>query len=372
LKLDAGDLIALCEVGEPAGVVAGPGTATTLPPLQPVQPVDGVSTTATLGPAVPLASIDRPVPPRPAVRPRRPIDIALVLNGNVQYSEEIARGFTDRLERLLDDTHRCPRFEVARIDPWTGAPHGDAMRELLDRFASGAPEYMVSIGTQPTLAAAPFARRMCLPLIFAGVTDPVAAGIVKTLDADACRGRIAGVTYGLSVEYRLRFLALAFPGKRIGFLWSQDHPQDVTFRDEIATLCRHGLFDARQFPLLELNGLQITPEIEASADLFFGHFHLNANFRALSRSTQKPIVGVNTGDVRRDAAASLGNDDRALGETAAEQVLFRHLQFGVALCDIPIIVPNSARFGVNLAVLRKKGLSIDPAGLAMASEIIDW
>lgn len=304
---------------------------------------------------------------------RRVVNIGLVLNGDVQYSHEICRGFQDALEHSLRTSRFCPRIEQTSVSPESTRSKKNAthLYELLARFAAGRPDYLVTIGTQPTVTTMPLARSLSVPFIFIGVTDPVAAGVVPSLRADPARGEVAGVAYGLSTELRMRFLSSAFLTKRIGFIWSSAYSQDQVVKDEIERLCAAGAFDPEQFVLIHTKRTQLTARQERSADVFFGHFHLNANFAEFARSTSKPLVGVNTGDVRRDAVASTGHDDRELGSAAAKQILIRHLMRGVALSDMDIICPDTARFAVNLPALKARRISISPTAYNMASEVIE-
>ncbi|MFT3711952.1 MAG: ABC transporter substrate binding protein [Archangium sp.] len=279
------------------------------------------------------------------------VDVAVVLNGDAEYARTIEDAFKSRLRELLAPTGLAPRFERTIGSPGSSdrdfAANQGAVRELLERFER-PPALLFTIGTQVSVDALRLHRDK-LPIVFAGVTDPVASGLVSSMDGDKRRGNIAGVSYA-TPENALRFLSTTFPDARLGYLYDAQIAQDVIVRDRIAKFSHE-------------SGIAVTPIEHAQAvpreiDVVFGWYYVNANFAQLSRTLAVALVAGNEADMTRGAVALVANNDIDSGRRAAEQIVVPWLMGKKALYEIPILRCDSPLRGVNIKAAQRYGLRV--------------
>jgi predicted acylesterase/phospholipase RssA/ABC-type uncharacterized transport system substrate-binding protein len=314
-------------------------------------------TTLLMIPAVSLLSatfavgfgISRIVQYRPQLE-QRVLNVAVVLNGDVEYTKTAARAAQHELQASLNNTSY-----VARVELSTGYPEEEkspanqsVFQEIVARFES-TPDYLVTIGTQVSI----FGKQNYLgkiPLIFSAVTDPIDSGLVKKFDADRSRGNIGGVAYG-DVIGGVRFLENLFPGARLGFYYSSLFRQDKVVASRIANCCHEVLLiDDEQNPL-RTNKMR-------NIDLLFGWYYLDKEFVKVRSGFSGAIVAGNESDMTRGAVAMLANNDEEVGALAIKSVLLPNLIGGKGLADIPIVTVKTRTFGINKTLARRHGLTI--------------
>jgi hypothetical protein len=286
------------------------------------------------------------------IAPTTPVRIAFVRNGDATYTREVQRGFTERTDALLNGSRYVAVYEEADgvAEASRDAENQAVFDDLLTWFGGGnAPDYLVTIGTQ----VSQFAKRHYLgrlPIIFVAVTDPIRNDLVSHFEPDVTRGDICGVTFGVSTIARLSFIADAFPGMRLGFIYNPDFLQDVAVRDQVLALAPTMSPPMAIVPI-GVREPKLSDEQLASADLFFGWDYLNREFPQFADRYDKPFVGLTVSDGMRSAIAAVGNvDDKHLGAVAAEKILVPNLLTGVPLHAIPIQSPEAPLFTFNKAV----------------------
>jgi hypothetical protein len=283
----------------------------------------------------------------------RVLNIAVVLNGNAEYTDTALRAFDHELGLRLANTDFVPRIEMAQGRPEANKEQENKaiFHELIARF-SGTPDYLVTIGTQVSI----FARNNYLgqiPLIFISVTDPVDAGLVKSFDADRTRGNIAGVAYG-DINAGVQFLHRVFPGARLGFYYSSNIRQDKFVAGRLANCCPEvSSFDGVQMP--QMNNI----------DLLFGWYYLDQDFLSVKSRFSGAVVAGNEANMTRGAVAMLADNDEETGSLAVSKILLPNLANGVGLGDMPVLRVTTKKFAINKTVARIHGLTVAatlPAG----------
>lgn len=300
---------------------------------------------------------------------RKPIHFAVILNGDVPYTQDILQGFRSEVDETLKRTNFIARFETAigYAEKGKDRENDAVFKSLLKKFPD-KPDYLVTIGTQ----VSEFAVENYLndiPIIFIGVTDPVKSGLVKTLDKDHKRGNIAGVVYGVPAQMYLDFYAQAFPGKTFGYIYNSNYHQDVIFRDKILGLASKMEPPVHVVPI-EVNRPQLTEEQQNSADIFIGKYYVSSNLQEFISTSTKPLVGFNTRNINEDEIVVFGSDDVELGKIAAKQIVLPNLVQRTALSDLPILVPTKPAIGVNLKAARKYGVTVSKQAIDRAQRII--
>ncbi len=277
-------------------------------------------------------------PPAPPATPgKRLVHIGLVLNGDMPYSRRLMETFRSKVEELLDPTLHFPHFEVAHGCPESGEEAEQKNRavfnELLSRFGR-PPMYLVTFGTEVSVYA--HRRHSTIPLIFVGVTDPHASGLIPLPGDGQTRGLIAGATYGKDMNDRVAVIARLFPQARLGFVYNSALAQDRIALEKTRAAVRM-MTPSPMLIEIETRQPALTPQQLGSADVFFGWSYLTQNFGQFARDAHKPFVGVSLEDVLRFAVAAVSADESEIGRRAASEILVKNLIEGVPLRDMDIL-----------------------------------
>lgn len=291
------------------------------------------------------------------------IRIGMLLNGDAGYARNIAIGFRARADVLTRDSKIALHFKESFGSPLASADADNdrAVRELEAAFPAPL-SYIVTIGT----GVSEYVHKKVKPSaphIFVGVTDPIASGLVQTLDRDALRGNIGGTTYSPPVDLTVRFFLDAFPTKRFGFVYCREYPQDSYFLDTVQKIGSDRIV-GMEATSVEAGGW---PALPAGIDILFGRHFAYTRLAALERHYDRPFVGFTAENLGNGAVLTYGPNATAIGEMAAELVLIPSLLRSVALRDIPIVVPLGTSIGVNEGAARAYQLSIPAELLARAS-----
>jgi len=300
---------------------------------------------------------------------KKPIQFAVVINGDVPYTQDIYQGFRSAVDEMFKGTSYIAHFENAVGYAETGkdSENKTVFDSVLSSFSS-KPDYLVTIGTQ----VSEFADRSYLndiPIIFIGVTDPVKSHLVQHLGSDVHRGNIGGVVYGVPAQMYLDFYAEALPGKMFGFIYNPKYHQDVIFKDKLLELASKM---SPPFPIvpIEVDHPELTAAQQSLADIFFGKYYVASHLKQFTSRSSKPIVGFNTRTINEDEILVFGCDDVELGRMAAQQIVLPNLLQHVALSDLPILVPSSPSIGVNLKAARRFGITVSKSAISKAQRVV--
>jgi ABC-type uncharacterized transport system substrate-binding protein len=309
--------------------------------------------------------------PAPIYENRRLVKIALVLNGDHSYTRDIEMGIRSGLETGLANSPYEPLVETA-----VGAAResGDEenrkiFQDVISRLPDGSADYLVTVGT----GVSRFAYREYLgkiPIIFAGVTDPVASGLVRTDEADPHRGAIAGVDYGLSHIERVKLFAEFFPGKKFGYIYHPDYNSDVVVKDKLARELTN--LKGIEVVFIVVNEPHLTPDQEQLADIFFGHYYVQWNLKFFLAGARKPFRGgTNPDNLKRGSMMVIGNDDdKNIGKIVANKILLPNLLQGKPLHGIAIQRYKNMKIGLNLKMFKKYDIAV-PISLRGKAKIIE-
>ena len=215
-----------------------------------------------------------------------------------------------------------------------------------------------------------------IPIVFFGVGDPVAAGLVDSLARPG--GNITGFTTIAAVlaGKRLELLKETIPKlSRVAVLWD---PQDPSSAQQ---------WKESQLPAREL-GLQLHSMEVSSADKYESAFKEATKARsaalavtpsALAISNQKRIADLATKNrlpaiyPRGDFVASGGlmsyGADRTEPYRRAASMVDKILK-GAKPADLPVEQPTKFEFIINLKAAKQIGLTIPPNVLVRADKVI--
>jgi putative ABC transport system substrate-binding protein len=283
----------------------------------------------------------------------------------------LLRPFSQRLQELgyAKDKNLILDYRSAE-----GAP--ERLAQLAAELVQANPDVLVAgFGTVAAKAAAAATKN--IPVVFSSVGDPVGAGLVLSL------GRPGANVTGLSGQAnetaakQLQILEDLVPGKRtVAVLLNPDSP----FTALALRVVRSAATDSKQ-PLVVFEARtadQVSASIEAA--IRAGAAGLLTLDDPLLLSMRRKIVELvavarlPTVDGIRDypvagGLTSYGPDQRQISRRAADYV--DKLLKGARPDDLPVEQPTKFEFVINLKTAKALGLSIPPALLATADEVIE-
>ena len=249
----------------------------------------------------------------------------------------------------------------------------ERLPELAAELANLKPDVLLAIGgdVAPILVKA----TQIIPIVFAISADPVQLGLVASLARPG--GNATGVTF-LQDELaskRLELLKEAAPRiSRVAFLWNPDHLDNEPREAQRAALSLNV-----QLQPVEVRGSSdfegaFRAATEAGADALYvvssRHTVLNipriVDFAAKNRL---PLAGGWGAWAKAGGLLSYGPNVNDMARRAADYV--DKILKGAKPADLPAQQPTKFELVINLKTAKALGLSVPPALLARADEVIE-
>lgn len=203
-------------------------------------------------------------------------------------------------------------------------------------------DLIVAIATPVATKAYAAARDENVPVLFCAVSDPVAAGLVQSLDKPG--HNCTGTSDRLNIEGQLKMIRAFQPeAKTIGILYTTSEPNSVTHLNEIKKMAPQYGFT------IEATGIQQGSEVAQAATVLAGKVDCITNFTdnnvvnnlttllAKANEANIPVYGSEIEQVTKGCLASESLDYVALGKETgrlAERVLKGEAAAGVPVGQV--------------------------------------
>ncbi|OPZ77461.1 MAG: ABC transporter substrate binding protein [Actinobacteria bacterium ADurb.Bin444] len=239
---------------------------------------------------------------------------------------------------------------------------------IAQKFAGDKVDLIYSVATPTSQAAAK--ATTTIPIVFAAVTDPVAAGLVK--DAGAPEGNVTGCSDLLPVQPHLELIKELVPDvKTIGLLYNAGETNSVTLVNQ-------------EKAAAEAMGLKVVEASAASsAEVLAAAQSLVGRCEAISVLTDNTVVSAiesvvkvcqenkialvagDIGTVEAGAVAAYAFDYHDHGVQAGN-IAAQILQ-GTPIAKIPVQYAQNLQLAINLAAAAAMGVTIPDALKAKAN-----
>jgi putative ABC transport system substrate-binding protein len=259
-----------------------------------------------------------------------------------------------------------------RLDARFGAFDADRYRAYAAELVSLKPDVIVTVGAGATKAVQQ--QTQTIPIVFFGLGDPLAGGIVKSVTRP--EGNTTGVTEGFSsIGGKLvELLKKAAPRiERVADIQSQFIEGDWSNLIEEAARSL-GLQAVR---ISARNAVEFERAIEAFAGApngglivqGFAQFGYGPAFLGLVTKLRLPAIYQDRGLVAGGGLMSYSGNLQEYFRRLASQV--DRILRGAKPGDLPVEYPVRFEFVINLKAAKAIGLTIPPTLLALADEIIE-
>jgi putative ABC transport system substrate-binding protein len=230
---------------------------------------------------------------------------------------------------------------------------------IAQKFVSENVNLILSVATPTSQAAAKATQT--IPIVFAAVTDPVAAGLVK--DPKAPEGNITGVSDLLPLQPHLDLIKKLVPDvKTIGLLYNAGEANSVALVKEEKTKA-----EAMGIKVVEATAAS-SAEVQQAAQSLVGRVDAmsvltdNTVVSALesvvkvAKDNKIPLIAGDTDSVKRGAVAAYAFNYLDLGTQAGEMAA--KILNGTPIKDIPVEYANKLILSVNPTSAKAMGVTL--------------
>ncbi len=236
-------------------------------------------------------------------------------------------------------------------------------------------DLIYAVTTSVTLATKRVTKSV--PIVFYAGADPVAQGLVQSYRKPG--GRLTGIHGQLTdvTAKRLELLKEMVPkARRVGAFYTPDNPaaeQSVQFARDAARQLRVELVERR---VASVEGLraslrELRPR-EVDALLYVSDAMVGSQAALIietAREKRLPTIFQDPANVDHGALASYGFSYRTAGRLSAK--LVQRVLLGANPGDMPIEQLDTLHFAINLKTAKALGLTIPPALLQRADQVIE-
>jgi putative ABC transport system substrate-binding protein len=245
--------------------------------------------------------------------------------------------------------------------------------QIAKKFVSLKPDLMMPITTPSTQVLVKANEDFSYPIVFAAVTDPVAAGIVKSLEHPG--GVITGATDAAPIKRQLEIFKKVLPNlKTLGILYNPGDNSSATPVKETQALAKEmgiTLVEATAFKTADVPGAmqQLAGQKVDAVFVPLDNTVLSAMDSVLKISFEYkiPVLTSDSNSVSQGALASSGYTHFATGYAAGE-IAARVLR-GEKPADIPVAFSQDLNVYVNELSAKKLGIKIPPGILRTAKHM---
>jgi putative ABC transport system substrate-binding protein len=243
-------------------------------------------------------------------------------------------------------------------------------QSIAQKFANSDYHLFIPIGTQSSQSLVNFIKEK--PIVFASVTDPVTAGLLKSKEKPG--GNITGTSDMILYKEQLSLLKKLKPeAKKVGVL---NNPSESNSQFGLQETKKYAAELGLEIITVPVNNtgevLSAARSIVNKVDAFYvlSDNTVIAGQEALIKvaiEAKKPLIGVEEGGVEKGALATVGINYLKLGERTAE-IALRVLK-GENPGQIPVYGVKDGDLFINTKTAEAIGLFIDEDLLTQAQKI---
>lgn len=244
--------------------------------------------------------------------------------------------------------------------------------QIARKYVGDKPDVIVAISTPS--AQAVVAATKTIPIVYAAVTDPVAAQLVSSFEASGTN--VTGVSDRLELERQIELIKQVVPDARnVGMVYNPGEANSVSVVEQLREL-----LPAQGMALVEA-GAPRTVDVGAAARSLVGKvdvIYTNTDNNVVSayeslvkvgNDADIPLIASDTASVARGAIAALGLDYYELGRQAGRLVL--RILDGEHPGDIPSETSETPALHINLEAARQQGVTLSSALQEAAVVVIE-
>jgi len=244
--------------------------------------------------------------------------------------------------------------------------------QIARQFVGAKPDVIVAIATPS--AQALVAATKTIPVVYSGVTDPVAAQLVPGWEASGTN--VTGVSDALPLKEQIELIQRIVPAaKRVGMVYSPGEANSMVVVEQMrALLPQYGM------TLVEASAAR-TVDVGAAARSLIGRAdviytstdnNVVSAYEALVKvgvDAKLPLLAADSGSVQRGAIASLGVNYFDMGVQTGQQVV--RILRGEKPGQIPSETSARLELHVNPKAAAAQGVTLSDALVKSAAHVVE-
>jgi putative ABC transport system substrate-binding protein len=280
--------------------------------------------------------------------------------------DQIREGIISELRNGEEKLKKKIEFDVQN-----GQGDSKIVKSIADKFAAGNYALIIPITTPAAQAVANVEKKT--PVVFGAVTDPIQAGIIKSLEHPG--GNITGVSDLWPIDKEIALAKKIVPNAhRVGTVYNPGETNSQTIIKLIRKSCDELNLELKEATVAQGSEvLNATQSLVGKVDIIFtaADSTVGAAYEAVikvARENKIPIFAGEGDSVKRGAIASFGLDYSGVGKLTG--VLALKVLLGANPGDLPIVLITEGKPVVNLEAAEYFGVKI-PEDILSQSDIID-
>ncbi|QIQ22299.1 ABC transporter substrate-binding protein [Zophobihabitans entericus] len=244
--------------------------------------------------------------------------------------------------------------------------------QIAKQFAASKPDVIVAIATPSAQAVAAATRTV--PLVFAAITDPIAAKLIKGWEPTGTN--ITGVSDMLPLEPQIDLMLKIRPDlKTVGYVYSPGEVNSTAVLRRLEEALAKRNINVLAAPAQKTSDvISAARSLRGKVELIYTTTDNNvvSAYEALVKFASEskiPLVASDPDSVERGAAAALGISYYEFGRQTGQVVL--QILKGEKPGDITPTISNSTTLILNPAAAHQQGVTFSAELLQSASKIID-
>lgn len=243
--------------------------------------------------------------------------------------------------------------------------------QIARKYVGDEPDVIVAIATPS--AQALVAATKTVPVVFAAITDPIVAKLVK--DWGPSQTNVTGVSDQLPMDQQMSLIRQVVPGaKRVGVVYNPGEPNSVAVLKQLRTLLPTlgmSLVEASAPRSVDVGSA--ARSLIGKVDVIYTSTDNNvvSAYESLVKVGQEakiPLIAADTDSVKRGAIAAYGIDYRELGEQTGRMVV--RILKGEKPGDIKPEIASKIELHVNPGAAQRQGVTLSDALLKSAQQVV--
>ncbi len=281
--------------------------------------------------------------------------------------EDVRRGIEDTLKRskLYRDGKLSWRYANAQGSITTAV-------QIANKIIGHPPNVAVAIGTSVAQTLYSALKEHGIPIVFTAVTDPVAAGLMQSLQAP--HPNITGVMDAPRLDKQLDLMQTILPDmKTIGVMYNPGESNSVATLEKFKALAQLRGFKIIEGPVYKtVDVLQVANSIMPKVDAIFSPQDniVVAAMRTVVNNGIRlgtPVFAADSGSVKNGAVATLSYSYYELGQETGQRIL--EILDGKPPGSIPVTTPSGVNLYLNQTTAKALNIVLPNSLLQKAYEV---
>lgn len=299
---------------------------------------------------------------------------AMAADKSVAVTAIVEHPALDAIRDGVKDELKAEGFETGKNLKWeyqSAQGNTGTAAQIARKFVGDKPDVIVAIATPS--AQALVASTKTIPVVYSGVTDPIAAQLVK--DWKASGGNVTGVSDLLELEKQVDLIKRIIPGvKRVGMVYNPGEANSaVVVKSLKELLSKSGISLVEAAAPRTVDVGSAAKSLIGKVDVIYTNTDNNVvsayeSLVKVGNDAKIPLIASDTDSVKRGAIAALGVNYYDLGRQTGK-VVARILK-GEKPGDIASATSSKLELFVNTTAAQKQGVTLSADLIKSAKTVI--